>query len=214
MPRALLAATLLLLALPGLGDDSVAVRDLDQQIPVGDASSLQLIQRFGDLSIEGVDGDVARVEVTVRCIVSDRDRCASAARDIGLAWDRDGNVLEVKVTGTSRFGARQLKVSTVLAVPAAMPLEIDVGAGDVDAAGLRADVEIDVGAGDVEARLAKRDYRVVKIDLNAGEADLEVDGDTIVGTGFVHKALSWKGGDGTSVLEIDVGAGDVRVDLD
>lgn len=199
---------------PQAGPGASAIRTFEQAIPSGDAASVHAILRIGDLEIIGTDTAEARAEVTITCDSGDKDRCVDAARKIGLAWVRDNNVLRLRVTGTSRLASRHISVQTRLQVPHKLPLEIDVGVGDVFMKEVAADVEVDVGAGDVNLRLKKADVRAVNLDVNAGAAELYVDGGKVEGSGLVHRALNWKGGEGRAVIEVDIGSGDARIHLD
>jgi hypothetical protein len=211
---ALLAICLLSGALPASGATSEPIRTVDQSIPIEGVSSLHAILRIGDLSVVGSEGTNAAAQIKIHCDSGDKDRCADAAAKIGLAWVRDDQVLRLRVTGSSRLSSRHISIETRLEVPANLPLEIDVGAGDVHLSKTTADVEIDIGAGDATAQLAKSAIRVVRLDVNAGEAQLTTDGATVEGSGLVHKALNWTHGGGKAILEIDIGSGDARVRLD
>ncbi|MCB1055292.1 MAG: hypothetical protein KDD11_07230 [Acidobacteria bacterium] len=191
-----------------------SIRTFEQAIPTGDAASVHAILRIGDLEVVGTAGTEAKAVVTVRCDSGEQDRCADAARKIGLSWVRDNTVLRLRVTGTSRISSRHISVSTHLEVPQMLPLEIDVGVGDVFMKQVAADVEVDVGAGDVNLSFSRGDVRAVNLDVNAGAAELYVDGGKVEGSGLVHKALNWKSGAGRAVVEVDVGSGDARIRLD
>lgn len=210
----LLLLSLLLVVLPARADDIAPIRTIDQSIPIEGVSSLHTILRIGDLSVQGTEGTNATAQVKIDCVSSDKERCREAAGKIGLAWVRDDQVLRLRVTGTSRLSSRHIHIEARLEVPANLPLEIDVGAGDVHLAQTTSDVEIDIGAGDATVQLAKSAIRVVQLDVNGGEAQLTADGATVEGSGLVHKALNWTQGEGKAILEIDIGSGDARVRLD
>ncbi|MDY7096177.1 MAG: DUF4097 family beta strand repeat-containing protein [Acidobacteriota bacterium] len=213
-PTPLLILGLLAVAPPVLAAETEPIRTVDQSIPIEGVSSLHVILRIGDLTVRGTEGTDAEAQVKIHCVSNEKDKCRDAAAKIGLAWVRDDQVLRLRITGTSRLSSRHIHIESRLEAPASLPLEIDVGAGDVHLAQTTSDVEIDIGAGDATAQLSKSAMRVVRLDVNAGDAQLTADGATVEGSGLVHKALNWTQGEGKAILEIDIGSGDARVRLD
>lgn len=207
---------LALFTLPGAAGAQTAaetVRTLDQDLPTGDVRALKAKLPLGDLTIEPGASD--RVEITTRvyCGRLDRERCRRAAENIRLDWRTRRHTLVVKIVGTPRGAIESLSVDTLLRVPARLPMEVDVAAGDVTVRGLENDLEVDVGTGDVHLALPRTAVRSVEIDVGAGRADLLVAGSRVAGSGLLRRGLKWSQAGGVGYVEVDVGAGDVEVNL-
>ncbi len=181
----------------GGGGGNEAVLE-DRSFPLDELDDVEIDLVAGDLTLRG--GAASAVAVRVL----DADLGPSCRFEVR----RDGRTVEIE----SRHDGlpSRCTVDLEIIVPGALPVEIDLGAGNVVLDGLAGDLEIDVGAGDVRGAASGSDVAVA-----TGAGDIELD--RLVG------AVEAKTGTGGVTLRFDAtprgaieattGVGDVAVQL-
>lgn len=170
----------------------------------------------GELEIIGVEGSEFRIEVEGRC-KRHSSRCGEHLKEIELEIRRRRGSLWVEVAPHSRWRWwNSLQIEARVTHPADRPLVVDMGVGELEIEGLRADLEVDLGVGEVSVDLPVEAVRSVYIDAGIGETEL------LVPAGWVQASRSfligsecrWRDGPGEARIRVDVGVGEAVVRLD
>lgn len=206
-------AAVLAVAAPAVADD-VRVRTIEQDLAAGEVRSVSFHGPVGELRVFGGDADAAgRVRVELECD-DDSPRCRAAADDVQLRVRRQDAELHLEVENWPKVGDRGLGMDIRLEIPRDRHLEIDWGVGEIEVHAMEAGVEIDLGVGEIAVRTVHSAFREIEMDSGVGEVELTVAGRTIDGSGFVSKSLSWSDGPGTASMKIDLGVGEIVVQLE
>lgn len=136
--------------------------------------------------------------------------CASSPEHLGkreVRVERRGDVLRIATGGTGFdvewFGGERYSVARLdLALPADLPVSLEVGSGDAAVAGL-SNVRVDVGSGDVALR------QVGRVEADVGSGDLDVDGATAASVSVGSGDARLKRVQGP--VRADVGSGDISL---
>ena len=205
-------AAALLIALPVAADE--VVRTLDRQVSAADASRIHLDFPVGQLKVEAGSGREVEVHVELECDSPRKTRCIEAATKVEIAVS-SGKQLKVELKGWPRSSNRgSLEANFTVTVPRDLPLEADLGVGEMTISGIEADLNANLGVGDVTVVMAESAVAEVHVDTGVGEANLLAGGRSIEGSGFVGKELDWTKGSGKAEVEIDCGVGEARVRLE
>lgn len=207
-----IAAAVLLAALPAAADE-VVVRTLERQVSVAEASRIQLDFPVGELKVEVGSGRELEVHVELECDSPRKTRCAEAAKKVELAVS-SGNRVSVELKGWPRSGSQGLEGNFRVTVPRDLPLNAELGVGNMTISGLEADLTANLGVGDVLVVMPESAVGEVHVDTGVGDANLLAGGERIAGSGFVGKELDWTRGSGKAEVEIDCGVGEARVRLE
>lgn len=211
MKRLMLSTLVLVLAvLPAAADE---VRTLKEEFPLEPAQTIRLDLPIGRLEVEGTEGDRAEVVVDVECRRR-RRRCEEALEDIRLSSSTRKNKLVLEIEGYPKWG-RGLSIDVAAAIPHGNALEIDMGIGAIEIEGLENDLSIDLGIGEVEVLMEEAAVRAVNLDIGIGASSLDLPDGHFEGTRFLlGNEIEWAQGNGSANIEIDLGIGEVDVDLD
>jgi len=214
-----------------------ASRVLTESYDLEKADHFEFDIPYGDLKIEGVDSGPVRIRVEATC---ERDRhCDEFLEDMRLEASRRGHALRVKLKMAKmhaglniefdegdddgdwghrgrhgRSHGHDSEIRVIVQVPRSLSLDLNVGAGDVDIAGLRRDVTIDMGAGEINVRMPERVVRDVEVNLAVGEALIRQGGKTREFARVLGGPIRWSDGRGDAGIEVNLGAGEVDVTLD
>jgi hypothetical protein len=201
-----------LLAFSSVAARADVVRTLNQDLPVGEASTISIDFPVGNLNVEGFDGNSVNVDMKVECSPSRKD-CQKVADKVAIASRTNGRKMEVNIKGPRGDSSKDFQLSARIQVPRALLVSVDMGVGNLSVIGLEQAVEIDLGVGDADVRLPEGSVRSVNLKAGVGEATLHLKSGRIQGTGFVHQGLKWTGS-GSANVEISVGVGDVDLTLE
>lgn len=210
--RALMLTTLTLLTPPLHA--ATTVRTLDSEVSLSGATVVEVKVSVGDLAVVGEGGETIKVRAEIQCSTASDADCKEAAERIAIGSRRSGNELVVEVEGFPKLKSKGLSVNARIEIPRALPLSINSGVGDITVAGMIGNLEIDSGVGDVKVTTKSSHLRTIGLDSGVGEVQLQIDGQTIEGAGFVGKGLDWSQGKGAATLEVDTGVGDITVVLE
>lgn len=206
------AAAALLAALPAAADE-VVVRTLERQVSAADASRIMLDFPVGDLRVEVGSGREVEIHVELECDSPGKTRCAEAAKKVEIAVS-SGNKLKVQLTGWPKSGDRGMEGNFRVTVPRDLPLNAELGVGNMTISGLEADLNANLGVGDIMVVMPESAVAEVHVDTGVGDANLLAGGRSIDGSGFVGKELDWTKGSGKAEVEVDCGVGEARIRLE
>ena len=188
------------------------VREEAKTFPSAGASLLEVELPVGDVEVRAYDGAEVKVAMAVLCDHEGAD-CREDAQKIVLDSATSGKALHLEVKGFPRRGGG-ISVDLTISVPRRLDLSVNVGVGRCDVEGLSRDVKVEVGVGKARVTGKAADVRSVELDAGVGNATLKVPGSTPKAEGFIGKSLSWPDGKGPGRISVDVGVGDVKVELD
>lgn len=205
------AAAALLVALPVAADE--VIRTIDRQISAADASRIHLEFPVGELKIEAGTGREVEVHVDLKCDSSRKTRCIEATKAITLVAT-PGERLHVELKGWPKSGSRGMEADVRVTVPRDLPLQAELGVGELGVSGMEADLSVDLGVGDVEIVMPESAVRSVSIDTGVGDATVYAASQRIEGSGFISKDVKWTKGEGKARVSVDLGVGDAQVRLE
>lgn len=202
-----LTITLLALAVAG----TLAADDRRVETFSFDAATLARLEiehAVGDLEIVDSPGSTVEVIMTARC---DGWRCD--VDEIELVARTSGRTLLMEVDGYPRFGG-DVSVDLEIRMPAHLALEIERGVGSTEIRGITGDIEVEAGVGEIDIEADSAAFRTASAEAGVGEADVRVAGKRIRGSSsFIGGETSWREGQGSSRIELEVGVGSVDVRL-
>lgn len=212
-----LASTCALLAALALAP--TAARALDRELhassPIGTASAVRLVLPVGEIEVRGDGGRTVTAELVVEC--RRRARCADRAEDVHIDTTRRGDTLVLAVVGYPRLlKSDNMSVTGVVHVPGDLPLDVAMSVGELRLEDVSADLHVDLGVGEVHANLPADQVRRVRLASSLGDATLRApEGRYEARRSFLLGAkLRWDEGQGSSVVDVGVGVGEVDVRLD
>ncbi|MEO8504510.1 MAG: hypothetical protein ABI609_11480 [Acidobacteriota bacterium] len=192
-------------------------RDLAATVPLGDAQTIRLELPIGEIEVRGDGAGELRAELEVRC--DPRRDCGQRLDGVHLDTHREGRELRFAVHGYPRLlRSAGMEVRGVVHVPASAALDIDMRIGELHLSelDLRNDVHIDMGVGKVRVALPEHRLRRVKLDSGIGDARLRTRSERLEASRslLIGAKLDWRRGTGESTLAVDLGIGEVTVELD
>jgi hypothetical protein len=183
---ALLLAVAGLLLWRSLGDNLSGTSVARDSIDSGPEPRVRLTNGAGQVRVEGVKGlDSVEYEVTKYAMGPDPAAAKREASEVPVDLSRQDSTFVLETDGGRGTGANY-----ELRVPAGGAVEVESGAGDVEASGLSGEVKVLAEAGDVTVRDAGSDVTVA-----APQGDVAIE-DVSTETGQV---------------ELEVGSGDVAL---
>ncbi len=167
----------------------------------------------GDVTVSQSTDQTLSAELMVMC-PSRNSRCAEKMHDLDLALETDEDGVHLGLSKNRAFSFRNSSAVVRVAVPQDHPLHIDVTAGDVDLEIANCST-VNMEAGDLYVRVPESAVRSVKIDTGVGDASLHRRGRTLSGrrSFLIGAEVDWDGGPGQCDLDLDLQAGDARVEL-
>jgi len=186
-----------------------------RHVDVGVSEGLPIHIRIptGLLAIRNSDDGRLRGELRILCPSLD-SRCARQLGDNEFVAEEVDGELRLRLIHDGSWRYRNGEVRVELWLPENNPVFIDLTAGELDAH-LANCVSADVEAGDVSFELPLSIVSSVRLDAGVGDAGLYIDGRRVAG----HRSLlvgaeaDWTGGDGDCDVDIDLQAGDLRLEL-
>lgn len=203
-------AAALLIALPAAADE--VVRTLERQFSAAEATRIHLEFPVGELKIEAGSGREVEVHVDLKCDSKRKTRCVEATKVIELVGST-GDRLHVELKGWPKSGSRGMEADVRVTVPRDLPLQADLGVGELGVSGMEADLSVDLGVGDVNIVMPESAVRSVSVDTGVGDANVYAAGQHIEGSGFISKDVKWTKGEGKARVSVDLGVGDAEVRL-
>jgi len=205
-----LAATLLSAAAA-----HAAARSLDATAPLAGAGSVRLVLPVGEIEVRGDGGNELQAKLSVRCRRD--DSCAGKIEDVHLDTTRRGDRLIFTVRGyPALLDSDDMQIDGVIHVPAGLPLDIDMRIGELRVNDVDSDLRIDMGVGEVRVHVAADGVGRVRLDSGVGDATLRSRAGRVAARRslLVGAKLDWREGRGPALVDVDLGVGEVTVDLD
>lgn len=218
-------------------------RTLNGDYPVDGARRLELGVPFGEVRVEGTDGQAVRVRVHASC--DDGEECGDFVKGLRLESRNRGGTLHLKLEGMNLHqewnlgddegdesedargrhrdrGDRRHRhrdnhigdIAIVVEVPRSLQVDLNVGAGEVNVEGLRKDLSIDLGAGEISVRMLERHVGSVDVNMAVGETMIHQGGRTREYTRVLGGPVRWREGKGDAGIDVNIGAGEVDVTLE
>ncbi|REJ86045.1 MAG: hypothetical protein DWQ36_14945 [Acidobacteria bacterium] len=171
----------------------------------------------GELQVLAGDSPELRAEIEVRCPPARRALCGEAKRKLRVEPRRTTDGLELRMAGMRRQLLSRLQVSGTVVVPRDSPLDVKIGAGDVDIEAGDRDLTVRMMAGDLRIEGSRDQVALANARARFGDAAVHVDG-------RVHsrrKALvgargqwSQEDGKGAQSIQARLRFGDARIVLE
>ena len=181
-----------------------------------DASRIDVVEiehPVGELDVITGSGEVIEVRMRVECS-SWRNRCEEKTRDIELRADRGGSTLEIDIDGFPR-SVNNLSVDLEITLPSRLSLDVERGVGETRIRGVEGDIRVEAGVGEVRIEAPAYAVGRVEAECGVGEADLDIPDGRVEREGFLFlgNELKWRG-NGSSVIEVELGVGSAEIDLE
>lgn len=209
---ALLVGAALLGSLPAAADE--VVRTLDRQLSAADVAGIHLDFPVGEVQVDAGTGRQVQVQVRLECDSKRQARCVEAAKGVEILSSTSGDRLRVGLKGWPKSGTRGLEAHFIVSVPRDLPLNAELGVGEMRISGLENDLDADIGVGEVSVKMAESFVASVNVDTGVGEANLFAQGRRWESSGLVSRELNWREGKGKAAINVDCGVGEAEVRLD
>ena len=189
-------------------------RSLDESFAYDPGQRVVLDFAVGHLEVEAYDGRQVKVEIEARCRWAVR-RCEDRLADLRVLSRSSSRRLRIEVESPGSWSGSQLEIDAVIRVPRQAPLEIDMGVGELDVDGFENDVHIEMGVGEVAVRMAESAVRRVALDAGIGESRLRGAHARVRERRslLIGSELSWDQGSGRAEIEVELGIGEISVEL-
>lgn len=207
------SALVVAILLVGVAAEGKTWKTEQYRFDAGAISVVELEHPVGELEI--VAGSGAEIEVHMRVECSSwRDKCGDRTERIELVSRQAGETLELRIEGFPK-SADSLSVNLEIRMPARLSLDLERGVGETTVRDIEGDILIDSGVGEVTITAPARTVGEVEVECGVGEADLDAPGGRVEQEGFLFlgNELKWHG-EGQSIIEVEVGVGSVRVELE
>jgi hypothetical protein len=211
MKKYLIGILTVFLACPLVAGDTV--RTMKGQHSLESGQTLRLDIPVAEISIEGSNRDDILIETRIECEHSSR-KCRERAEDIRYDSRSSRNFLDLTLEGFPKNTNHGPTVEIRIVQPRYLPIEIDLGVGELEIFEVEADLRIDLGVGEVEISMPREAIASVEVEVGIGDAELHPRVDHVDRSGFLGSDLSWRGGSGDSEIVIEVGVGDVEIELE
>ncbi len=168
----------------------------------------------GELKVIPSDGSKVEFQIRVKCTDLSEQRCEDWANDLVLQSDDKNGTLHLKLEDYPKWHNKGFSVHAELLVPRKLPIEIDMGVGELDMNGLEGDLDVELGVGDADIRTTRATAGHVMVDTGIGDAEIRGSNGEAQHGGFVGSHASWRSNSGKSNVRLHVGVGDATVRLD
>jgi hypothetical protein len=168
----------------------------------------------GELKVFPTDGSKVEFRIRVKCTGRSEGRCSELADELVLQSDDRSGTLHLKLEDYPKWHNKGFSVHAELYVPRKLPIEIDMGVGELDMAGMEGDLEVDLGVGDADIRTPRSATGHIMVDTGIGDAEIRGSKGEGQRSGFVGSRASWREGTGKSTVRLHVGVGDATVRIE
>lgn len=207
---ALILTAALLWTVPATADE--IVRNFSKELSTTGIQKVDLDFPVGEIVVDGSDSPGVQVDVRLECR-RDRSSCREAAQKVRLVYSTDDGQLHVEIKSWPKLGGHGLEAHVTVRMPSDLPLDADLGVGEMRLAGLTGDVKADLGVGELNLTLPESAVSSVHADTGIGEANLTAGGHHYESAGLFTKELRWTKGTGASKVTADCGVGEINVRL-
>ncbi len=190
-------------------------REIRRSFPASPGQAVRIDFTVGALRVEAGDGSEVQAELSARCRWN-TPRCRERLEEIDLAGRARPSRLHIEVTGLAVWQKTDLELEARFVVPRGLPLEIDMGVGELEVSGFEADVWVDLGVGEAEISLPAAKVASVTVDVGVGEATLHAPDSRLEGrrSRLLGSEVEWDEGKGSARVRVEVGVGELTLDLE
>jgi hypothetical protein len=153
-----------------------------------------------------------QIDVELQCH-RDSSSCRGAAQKVRLVFSTDAGKLHIETKDWPKLTSHGLEAKIRVHMPRTLPLDVDLGVGQMEIAGLERDVKANLGVGQLTITLPESAVATVRADTGVGEASLIAGGRHYDSAGFISRELHWTKGTGTAKISADCGVGEIDVKL-
>lgn len=207
-----IASAALLWTLPANADDDVVVRHFDKQLAVGDARRVLVDVPVGEVVIEGTNDREVRFEVRLECDHQESE-CAEIAKRVRVVYSTEDDELALRIKEWPKTRNKGLQARVRIQVPRNLPLEADLGVGELRIENVASDLRADLGVGSLSITMPESAVSTVNADTGVGDANLSAGGRRFQSSGLIAKEIRWSKGPGKSHVEADCGVGEISIAL-
>ena len=209
--RLLVALAVGLLAMPLAAG---ARREMSAGIELGSAGKVVVDFEVGELRIELSPSSRVEVELDLRC----KSRSASCERrleEVEIFLEQRGSKVLVSFDGLSKRLSNSIETDCLVRVPRSAELSVDMGVGDLEIEGIERDIFVDLGIGQASLTLPERAVRAVYLDTGIGESKVWGSEGTVSESRpfLIGSEVEWESGPGQAEIVVDLGIGEIWVDL-
>ncbi|AWL11964.1 hypothetical protein HMF8227_01489 [Saliniradius amylolyticus] len=176
---------------------------LSDQHPVSANSQVELDIPVGELDIQVHDQPEVRYEVKIE----EQDGNWFGSVDLS---DVEVNVKHNDQRLYLSIDDDDIHQHWIIWLPSDANLEVDLGVGEVNIAGVQQNLMMEVGVGSVDVSLGAKNYHSIRLEAGVGDADLSGFKDVEQERSIVSQDVHWRG-NGQYEVDIEVGVGDVDV---
>ncbi|MGE5175621.1 MAG: hypothetical protein ACM3JJ_04525 [Hyphomicrobiales bacterium] len=199
---------------------SARSRTIERDVPATGARALEVDVPAAIVRIRGVDAPDVSARLHATCgddDEADDASCGAYLEGIDLRTEASGGRIRIELTGLRRHSGTDTDLTLTIDVPRRLAVELEVGAGDLEAADLRGDLRIKMGAGRAAIRVRRDAVGGVDASVGIGDASVIRDGRPVgthpASTGFGDE-IHWDRGSGRATIDVRVGVGEAEVRLD
>lgn len=209
LPLALFAG-LFAAAVPALAAEEVH-QDTRRYL-LGEATAVHVNLGFGEIRVEGSDGNEIEIDYRLTCSREDLEKCRRRAERVRVVPRIRGQRFVIGLKHTPRGRIQGIQAHLVVKMPRGVPLDVDLTSGDVFVTRMQGDVVVAGGNGDVDIIAEHQKTGEVDASVVAGKAELWLGDGYLEGSGF-PRSLAWNG-PGTARIKVRLGTGDARIKLE
>jgi hypothetical protein len=207
----LILAAALLWTIPAAADETV--RTFSKQLPTEDIRKVELDFPVGEITVDAWDSQALQLDVRLECHRGS-DSCRDAAQKVRLVYSTEDGELHAEIKSWPKLSGNGLEAHVHVRIPRDLPLDADLGVGEMRLAGFTGDVKANVGVGELRLTLPASAVSTVHADTGIGEAKLTAKGRHYESAGLFTKELRWTKGTGASKVSADCGVGEISVRLE
>ena len=191
-------------------------REISRSFALEEGRILRLDLSVGEIRIEGADIDEVEVDLRIECRWGSDDDCDKLLEKVDLASRTTSRRLIIEIESDSSWRKTKLEIEGDFRVPRDVPLEVDMGVGELTIEGVVADLNADLGVGELSIHIPASAVRSVGLDAGVGEAKLFGAGTYVEGrrSMLVGSEVFWDDGEGEARVRADVGVGEATVYLE
>jgi len=182
--------------------------------PVTKSHRVKMDFAVGELKVVPGDGSTVRFELRIRCKNESEGRCEELANHLRFESEDRNGTLSLKLDRYPKW-CSNFNVTGVLTVPRSLPLDVQMGVGQLTIDGLEGDLEVDLGVGDADIRTSRALASTVSVDTGIGDANIRGAHSEIERRSFIGSHATWDARDarGRASVRLHVGVGDATVSL-
>lgn len=200
-----LIASVTALSLPLASVANAHERTIEASYSVNEATELSIESGVGTVTFERAKGSTLEIELHVE--ESDASFFGEANLDaVELVAEQNGDRLDLRVPEQEN-----IKLDWTIRLPQVAAVELDLGVGEITGSLDAADMNVDLGVGEIDLVIVGA-IADVKTDVGIGEVKI-IGGDSTSNERHFISASGKARGQGDARVNIDVGIGEIRIEI-